>query len=105
MTASTLHRALTVALLADLIHNFGDAMTSIPLGLAFVLRSARGEQLVRDRCCPDDLRECGLRTRPDDPRLRRGGRERPRERYSSVLVRSSITSLMRRTAADGGDRG
>jgi cation diffusion facilitator family transporter len=35
---------LSVALLADLIHNFGDASTAIPLGLAFLLRSARGER-------------------------------------------------------------
>jgi cation diffusion facilitator family transporter len=35
---------LSVALLADLIHNFGDAFTAIPLGLAFFLRSARGER-------------------------------------------------------------
>src|SRR5204863_2531066 len=31
-------RTLSVALLADLIHNFGDALTAIPLGLAFFLR-------------------------------------------------------------------
>src|SRR6266508_3408790 len=37
---------LSVALLADLIHNFGDASTAIPLGLAFFLRSARGERLA-----------------------------------------------------------
>jgi len=35
---------LSVALLADLIHNFGDALTAIPLGLAFILRSTRGER-------------------------------------------------------------
>ena len=35
---------LSVALLADVIHNFGDALTAIPLGLAFFLRSARGER-------------------------------------------------------------
>jgi cation diffusion facilitator family transporter len=35
---------LSVALLADLIHNFGDALTAIPLGLAFFFRSARGEK-------------------------------------------------------------
>jgi cation diffusion facilitator family transporter len=35
---------LSVALLADLIHNFGDALTAIPLGLAFFLHSARGER-------------------------------------------------------------
>ena len=34
---------LSVALLADLIYNFGDALTALPLGLAFFLRSARGE--------------------------------------------------------------
>jgi cation diffusion facilitator family transporter len=37
-------RTLSVALLADLIHNFGDALTAIPLGIAFFLRSARGER-------------------------------------------------------------
>jgi len=39
-------RTLSVALLADLIHNFGDALTAIPLGLAFFLRSAKGERLA-----------------------------------------------------------
>lgn len=34
----------SVALLADLIHNFGDALTALPLGVAFFLRSARGEK-------------------------------------------------------------
>jgi divalent metal cation (Fe/Co/Zn/Cd) transporter len=34
----------SVALLADLIHNFGDAATAIPLAIAFVLRSARAER-------------------------------------------------------------
>jgi cation diffusion facilitator family transporter len=33
----------SVALLADLIHNGGDALTAIPLGVAFWLRSDRGE--------------------------------------------------------------
>lgn len=36
----------SIALLADLIHNFGDASTAIPLGIAFFLRSARGERLA-----------------------------------------------------------
>jgi Co/Zn/Cd efflux system component len=46
--AQTLIFVLTgsVALLADLIHNFGDALTAIPLGLAFFLRSRRGERLA-----------------------------------------------------------
>ncbi len=39
-------RTLSVALLADLIHNFGDALTAIPLGIAFYLRSARGERFA-----------------------------------------------------------
>jgi len=34
----------SVALLADLIHNAGDAATAIPLGVAFALRSARAER-------------------------------------------------------------
>ena len=34
----------SVALLADLIHNAGDAATAIPLGIAFTLRSARAER-------------------------------------------------------------
>ncbi len=34
----------SIALLADLIHNFGDALTAVPLGIAFMLRSARGER-------------------------------------------------------------
>ena len=34
----------SVALLAGTIHNFGDALTAIPLGIAFLLRSARGER-------------------------------------------------------------
>src|SRR5215212_1601951 len=36
----------SVALLADLIHNFGDAATAIPLGIAFWLRSARAERVA-----------------------------------------------------------
>jgi hypothetical protein len=39
-------RTLSVALLADLIHNFGDALTAIPLGLAFFFRNVRGERLA-----------------------------------------------------------
>jgi cation diffusion facilitator family transporter len=35
----------SVALLADLIHNFGDGLTAVPLGIAFFLRSGRGEKL------------------------------------------------------------
>jgi cation diffusion facilitator family transporter len=34
----------SVALLADLTHNAGDALTAIPLGIAFLLRSARAER-------------------------------------------------------------
>lgn len=36
----------SVALLADLIHNVGDALTAVPLGIAFFLRSQRGEQIA-----------------------------------------------------------
>jgi cation diffusion facilitator family transporter len=34
----------SVALLADLIHNAGDALTALPLAAAFLLRSARAER-------------------------------------------------------------
>lgn len=34
----------SVALLADLIHNFGDALTAVPLGIAFLLRSEHAER-------------------------------------------------------------
>jgi cation diffusion facilitator family transporter len=34
----------SVALLADLIHNFGDALTAVPLGIAFLMRSERAER-------------------------------------------------------------
>ena len=36
----------SLALLADLIHNTGDALTAVPLGIAFFLRSLRGEKLA-----------------------------------------------------------
>jgi cation diffusion facilitator family transporter len=36
----------SVALLADLVHNAGDALTAVPLGLAFLLRSLRGERIA-----------------------------------------------------------
>lgn len=36
----------SVALLADLIHNFGDALTAVPLGTAFVMRSASAERIA-----------------------------------------------------------
>jgi cation diffusion facilitator family transporter len=34
----------SVALLADLVHNAGDAATAVPLAVAFVLRNARAER-------------------------------------------------------------
>ncbi len=36
----------SVALLADLIHNVGDAATAIPVGVAFMLRSFRAERIA-----------------------------------------------------------
>jgi len=46
--AQTLVFVLThsVALLADLIHNFGDALTAVPLAIAFYLRSLRAEKVA-----------------------------------------------------------
>lgn len=34
----------SVALLADLVHNFGDALTAVPLGIAFIMRSFVAEK-------------------------------------------------------------
>ena len=34
----------SIALLADLIHNFGDALTAVPLGIAFLMRSFKAEK-------------------------------------------------------------
>ena len=34
----------SVALLTDVIHNGGDALTAVPLGIAFLMRSRRGER-------------------------------------------------------------
>ena len=34
----------SIALLADLIHNYGDALTAVPLGIAFALRSDLAER-------------------------------------------------------------
>jgi len=41
----------SVALLTDLIHNGGDSLTAIPLGLAFFFQSKKGERLgwIHDR--------------------------------------------------------
>lgn len=36
----------SVALLADLVHNVGDALTAVPLGIAFYFRSYRGEKIA-----------------------------------------------------------
>lgn len=36
----------SVALLADLIHNIGDALTAVPLAVAFALRSQRAERVA-----------------------------------------------------------
>lgn len=36
----------SIALLADLIHNFGDALTAVPLGIAFALRSPAAERIA-----------------------------------------------------------
>lgn len=33
----------SIALLADLIHNFGDALTAVPVGVAFLMRSRKAE--------------------------------------------------------------
>src|SRR5947209_1652198 len=36
----------SIALLADLIHNIGDALTAVPLGIAFLMRSENAERVA-----------------------------------------------------------
>lgn len=60
---------LSVALLADLIHNFGDALTAIPLGLAFFLRSARGERWAGFAVVLAIVVSAAVALGPDDPAL------------------------------------
>ena len=62
----------SVALLADMIHNVGDALTAVPLGIAFLMRSSvpRGRRAVRrggdrDQCL---CRGRGGGAAPDPPR-------------------------------------
>jgi hypothetical protein len=50
----------SVALLADVIHNFGDALTAVPLAIAFLLRSGRAERLAGLAVAPVPRRR-GLR--------------------------------------------
>jgi len=45
----------SIALLADLIHNGGDALTAVPLGIAFLSRSQRAESLRRTGSGRSDL--------------------------------------------------
>ena len=66
----------SVALLADLIHNAGDALTAIPLGAAFILKSSKVEKARRLPRGGDDLRQ----------RMRRAAAVvRPTHRPSSAL--------------------
>ena len=59
----------SVALFADLVHNFGDALTAVPLGIAFYLRSFRAEKLAGLAVVLGDLRFRVRRALRDDPAL------------------------------------
>jgi divalent metal cation (Fe/Co/Zn/Cd) transporter len=69
----------SIALLADLIHNAGDALTAVPLGAAFLLRSQRARTGRRDRC---RVRDPGQR----DHR----GRVRRRAHLGVVLIAAAV---------------
>lgn len=93
----------SVALLADLIHNVGDALTAVPLGIAFFLRSARGEKGAgyfvvgpsssarwsrsgrRSSACSTRSRSrtCG-RSRPPEPSASSGTRSPRRSGFTRV---------------------
>ncbi len=62
----------SIALLADLIHNFGDALTAVPLGIAFALRSALAEQRASSARASPASRPCrGSSTRAHQRTCRR----------------------------------
>ena len=46
LQAGVLATVASVALFAELVHNFGDALTAVPLGIAFRVRSARAERIA-----------------------------------------------------------
>jgi len=45
----------SVALLADLVHNVGDALTALPLGIAFVIEDRVGDVITRQRVRRNDV--------------------------------------------------
>lgn len=67
----------SVALLADLIHNFGDAATALPLGIAFALRSAIAERwaglavvlAIFASACVAGYEAVGRLIEPQEPKL------------------------------------
>ncbi len=86
----------SVALLADLVHNFGDALTAVPLGIAFFLRSFRGGEGRRARRRSRDLRLGLRRSVRDRPAIRSpGGAD------ASVGSRCSRGDRLRRERARG----
>ena len=95
-------RCRCVALLADLIHNVGDALTAIPLGIAFLLRSRAGGATRR------------LRRGGRDPRQRLRGRRgggrpphrtrRPSTTSGSLAVAGAVGFLGNEVAARSGSR-
>ena len=87
----------SVALLADLIHNVGDAATAIPLGIAFLLRSARAERVAGSPSCsrssprpasPATRRSCGCSSRARPMQL--AAVARPARRFAGNWLAARI---------------
>ena len=67
----------SVALLADTIHNFSDALTAVPLWIAFVTRASRRRPALHLRLRPGRGPRRPLRPRDDRPLGRRRRLARP----------------------------
>ena len=99
----------SVALLADLIHNFGDALTAVPLGIAFLLRSERAERAPGCSSSPPSSSARASRRRsrppahrPDPARPPVGARGRRGHRVRRQLHRGRGPPARRRAARQPG---
>ena len=90
----------SVALLADLIHNFGDAATAIPLAIAFALRSAKAERIAGLAGRARDLRQrVRRRLRGDRPAHQPAGAQPPRRARARRRRSASAATGGRRSSA------
>ena len=84
----------SVALLADLVHNFGDALTAVPLGIAFVAAELPARKARGPRRRGGDLLLCVCRALRDDPAF-----SAPRGSDASLGARGGWRHRLRRKRA------